>query len=81
MMIIIIIIISSIIINNYIVWKILEIFRKIFTGNFPAKYKIFWENFPAPHHYSLLWVLAHNRCDSTPETTLWPSFSIFSILI
>jgi len=45
-------------ITNYIVGKILEIFRFIITGTFPEKYEIFWETFPAPHHYALKWHVA-----------------------
>jgi len=43
-------IIIIIIIKNYIVGKILEIFRKIINRNFPEKYEILQENFPSPHH-------------------------------
>jgi len=45
-----IIIIIIIIINNYIVGKILEIFRNAINGNFPKKYEIYRENVPAPYH-------------------------------
>jgi len=51
---VVVIVIIIIIINNYIVGKILEIFRKIITGNFPKVfgiYEIFSENGSAPHHY------------------------------
>jgi len=38
------------IVNNYIDGKILGIFWKIITWNFPQKYDIFWENYSASHH-------------------------------